>query len=53
MTELEEKREHFAGLAMQGMQANPSLDLSAEKMAEQAVKYADALLAKLEEKNEH
>ena len=46
------KREHFAGLAMQGMIASPIGKLkniySAYDMAEAAVEQADALLKELE-----
>ncbi|VXB04335.1 hypothetical protein [Chryseobacterium sp. 8AT] len=42
-------REHFAGLAMQGMKSNPNISgLSAEFIAEQAVKIADALIVRLQ-----
>lgn len=44
------KREHFAGLAMQGLLANDNDGgLSASHSAMYAVEYADALLAVLEE----
>lgn len=44
------KREYFAGLAFQGLMANPSPDvitLSEKKLAEFAILYADALLNEL------
>jgi len=48
------KREHFAGLAMQGIlankQYNPPRRAKAELMADDAVFFADALLAALEDK---
>ena len=43
------KREHFAGLAMQGCRARNSNYASWEDMAKDAVEMADALLAALEE----
>ena len=44
------KREHFAGLAMQGLCANANLNQSfkAKDIARYATSYADALLAELE-----
>ena len=43
------KREHFAGLAMQGMIAgSQGLKISTEEFAFQSVKLADALIAELE-----
>ena len=44
-------REHYAGLAMQGMLADQSLDESAEECAVVAVLFADALIAELEAKS--
>ena len=43
-------REHYAGLAMQGMLADQSIDESAEECAAVAVLFADALIAELEKK---
>ena len=44
------KREHFAGLAMQGlMSADTSFQMSRYEVAFEAVKQADALLAELED----
>ena len=43
-------REYYAGLAMQGMLADPSIDESAEECAVVAVLFADALIAELEKK---
>lgn len=40
-------REHYAGLAMQGMLANRDQDLDFDKHAEVAVKFADALIEEL------
>lgn len=40
-------REHYAGLAMQGMLANRDYDLEFDKHAEVAVKFADALIEEL------
>ena len=40
-------REHYAGLAMQGMLANRDYDLEFDKHAEVAVKFADALIGEL------
>lgn len=43
------KREHFAALAMQGFCANPSLnDSDSDMTADCAVKFADALLKRLD-----
>ncbi len=46
------KREYFAGLAMQGMSSHPDFfscdPLFAERIAKDAVKFADALLKELE-----
>lgn len=36
--------DHFAGLAMQGMQADSSFDASVQKIAEAAYSQADAML---------
>ena len=44
-------REHYAGLAMQGMLADQSLDESAEECAKVAVLFADALITELEAKS--
>lgn len=41
------KREHFAGLAMQGLLANPNRDFYHADLADEATKHADALLAEL------
>ncbi len=41
------KREYFAGLAMQGMLADPSRNLFPQQYAEMAIEVADALLAEL------
>lgn len=43
------KREMFAMAAMQGITSNPDDRYTYEQVAEHAVKYADALLAKLDE----
>ncbi len=43
-------REHYAGLAMQGMLANRSCNLEFDKHAEVAVKFADALIEELSKK---
>ena len=43
------KREHFAGLAMQGMLTNPCDYSKPEHAAHDAIMYADALLAALEQ----
>lgn len=40
-------REHYAGLAMQGMLANRDYNLEFDKHAEVAVKFADALIEAL------
>ena len=40
-------REHFAGLAMQGMLADPSRNQPADQIVEIATKFADALIAEL------
>ena len=40
-------REHFAGLAMQGMLADPSRDQPTDQIAGLATKFADALIAEL------
>ena len=44
-------REHFAGLAMQGLAANANTNASAksEAVATRAVEFADALIVALEE----
>lgn len=48
------KREHFAGLAMQGMISNPNIvrpkesDKEFKDFSERAIKYADELLKQLE-----
>lgn len=42
------KREHIAAMAMQGLLANPDYDPRAGYLAEEAVTYANALLAELE-----
>lgn len=50
------KREHYAGLAMQGLLALPdkgtfgSFDEAIERICEASVKFADELLKQLEEK---
>ena len=50
------KREHYAGLAMQGLLALPdkgtyaSFDEAIERICEVSVKFADELLKQLEEK---
>ena len=50
------KREHYAGLAMQGLLALPdkgtfgSFDEAIERLCEVSVKFADELLKQLEEK---
>ena len=50
------KREHYAGLAMQGLLALPdkgtysSLDEGIERICEFSIKFADELLKQLEEK---
>jgi hypothetical protein len=42
------KREYFAGLAMQGLCANPmSDDMTAPEIAEEAIRRTDALIAEL------
>lgn len=43
-------REHYAGLAMQGMLANRDYNLEFDKHAEVAVKFADALIEELSKK---
>ena len=43
------KREHYAGLAMQGLVSNPNFRGSFKEVSEDAVGMADALLAALEE----
>ena len=43
------KREHFAGLAMQGMLTNPGDYSKPEHVAHDAIMYADAILAALEQ----
>ena len=42
------KREHFAGLAMQGMLSDESVAGTAQDVASCAVRQADALLAELD-----
>jgi len=42
------KREHFAGLAMQGFAAGETTHETIEDMAHYAVRWADALLKELE-----
>lgn len=46
------KREHFAGLAMQGLLSNSRTIGSPKTLAELAYKNADALLAELEQAND-
>ncbi len=46
------KRELFAAMAMQGLLANPSVDVDSTKLAGMCLLQTDALLAKLEEKKE-
>jgi hypothetical protein len=46
------KREHFAGLAMQGCRARGSDYLRWSDLAKDAVEIADALLAELDKSNE-
>jgi len=46
------KREHFAGLAMQGILANHQYKGSVDHFAECSVEYADALLKALENSDE-
>ena len=46
------KREHFAGLAMQGIMANEEAYLTWSDLAKDAVAMADALLKTLEQDNE-
>lgn len=41
------KREYFAGLAMQGLCADPNPELKPKVVAEMAVRYADALINEL------
>lgn len=41
------KREHFAGLAMQALMANPTTSAHVSRMARSAVVAADALLEQL------
>lgn len=42
------KREYFAGLALQGLLVTKAIEhLSAQHVAKQAVKFADALIAEL------
>lgn len=41
-------RQHYAGLAMQGMLADHTLSASCEDFAREAVEFADALIAELE-----
>ena len=45
------KREHFAGLAMQGFASDASLELGWKESAHLAVLWADALLAELDKDN--
>ena len=42
------KREHFAGLAMQGMLANSGVELTCEERSKYCVMSADAILKELE-----
>ena len=42
------KREYFAGLAMQGILSKHGIGQYYDKVAEEAVKYADALLEELD-----
>jgi len=42
------KREHFAGLAMQGFASDPELTITQEQVASLSVAWADALLAELD-----
>lgn len=46
------KREWFAGMALQGLLANPGIDSDQEGLPVEAVQYADALLAALEKGNQ-
>ena len=43
------KREHFVGLAMQGMLTNPGDYSKPEHVAHDAIMYADAILTALEQ----
>lgn len=43
------KREWLAGIAMQGMLSNDGFHLNYENIAIEALRYADALIKKLEE----
>lgn len=43
-------REHFAGLALQGLLANPEREASFGGFARDAVQFADALINELEER---
>lgn len=43
------KREWMAGIAMQGMLSNDGFHLNYENIAIEALRYADALIKKLEE----
>ena len=42
-------REYYAGLVMQGLNANPEIGYDAEETAAIAVEYADALIRRLSE----
>tara|TARA_R110002126_G_scaffold70280_5_gene177027 strand:- start:920 stop:1129 length:210 start_codon:yes stop_codon:yes gene_type:complete len=46
------KREHFAGLAMQGIMANDQQYLTWSDLAKDSVAVADALLKQLEQDND-
>ena len=46
------KREHFAGLAMQGIMANDQKYLTWSDLADDSLAAADALLKQLEQDNE-
>lgn len=45
-------RQHYAGLAMQGLLADPETTAGADLVAKVSVQYADALLAELEKQND-
>lgn len=41
------KREHFAGLAMQGLLSGPDMNVEPQIVAKVSVRFADALIAEL------
>ena len=46
------KREQIAAMALQGILSKPSLVITPERYANQAVRAADALIKELEDKND-